>query len=79
MSKVEPKFVQHLRAKNDVNGNPQRCFVIYFEDDNFIGVCDVIDEGYAGLPTWARKLPQLPSVEVSVREYKSFLKMAAKS
>jgi hypothetical protein len=70
-----PWMYQHLRANNDVNGNPRRCFVIYDYDANII---DVIDEGYVGRPKWVSALRQLATLDIGVSEYKNLLKMAAK-
>ena len=72
---VEPFMYQHLRANNDVNGNPRRCFVIYDYDANII---DVIDEGYVGRPKWVSALRQLATLDIGISEYKNLLKMAAK-
>lgn len=43
--------VLHLRAENDVNGNPRRCFVGV---DGLGHVVAVQDEGYAGTHDWVR-------------------------
>lgn len=66
-----PHSVQHLRAPNDGNGNPRRCYVI-----RSVGgiTLTVIDEGYSGLPKWARSLVDLGSVEVTASTYKAWLK-----
>jgi hypothetical protein len=46
------KLAIHLKAKNDMNGNPRRVFVV-IDTDPRLGcgeseIIDVIDEGYAG-------------------------------
>ncbi len=69
-----PKLVQHLRAPNDVNGNPRRCYVIYSDDATIL---DVIDEGYVGRPMWVRDLAELPEMNITATEYKQWLKMGA--
>ena len=66
-----PKFCQHLRAPNDTNGNPRRCYVVY--DDNG-GVLDVIDEGYSGLPKALRNIAHLPDIEVEAKTYREWVK-----
>lgn len=68
------RFWQHVRATNDVNGNPRRCFVIFDgEDGSIVGV---VDEGFEGLS--CRKelegLVELPGYCVSVTEYNNLIK-----
>jgi hypothetical protein len=38
-------YAIHLRAPNDANGNPRRCFAIYAESGEYLGT---VDEGYKG-------------------------------
>lgn len=71
---IEPKMYQHLRAPNDRNGNPKRCYLILAADGAII---DCLDEGYAGCPRWVRDLVQLPTVNVSAGEYRAFMGCAA--
>lgn len=66
-----PTMCQHLRAPNDTNGNPRRCFALYGDDGKLL---DVVDEGYKGQPLHARGLVQLPSVEISASEYREWIK-----
>jgi len=40
-------YIQHLRADNDSNGNPQRLYLVYRKDGT---IKNVIDEGYSGRP-----------------------------
>lgn len=63
---------QHIKAPNDRNGNPRRCYVGYATDGS---IAIVHDEGYSGKPDWANSfvVPQLPDINVSVSEYRSFL------
>ena len=42
-------------AKNDSNGNPRRVFAFYDSHATLVGAAD---EGYAGLPEWARRRVQ---------------------
>jgi len=60
----------HLKAKNDVNGNPRRLFVL-IEDG-----CPkkVINEGYRGIPEELRDLPIIP-INVTTSEFESWKKM----
>lgn len=66
-----PFMFQRLRARNDINGNPRRCFVVM---DGRGAILDVIDEGYGGWPRECRGLIELPEINVSAKEYASFLK-----
>jgi len=64
---------QHIKAKNDANGNPQRLFIEY----NISGeVVNVIDEEYNGMPKRFFNIVQLPSINISVGEYKEWKKWA---
>jgi hypothetical protein len=63
---------QHLRAKNDPNGNPQRCYVLINEDGS---IHDVINEGYKGLPDRCRGLTELYNVEISRSAYHDFIRI----
>ena len=73
--------VQHVRAPNDRNGNPRRCFVLYrvgYINDRpemgaYADVVTVEDQGYSGEPKEWRAYPHLPSVQASPTEYKAFL------
>lgn len=72
--------VQHLRAKLDVNGNPQRLFVLYEIEESELGrgyakILEVRDEGYAGEPEEFKHYPELPSVDIPLSEYRRLLKM----
>lgn len=67
---------QQLRAPNDVNGNPRRCWAILDRSGDGWAVADVIDEGYAGLPAQLRDLPELPPVNVAASEYRRWLGLA---
>ena len=68
-------YYLHLRANNDVNSNPRRCYVVFSASGNFV---ETIDEGYQGdylLKQRYRELIQLTTVEVPAKEYRSFLSM----
>ena len=65
--------VQHLRAPNDVNGNPRRCYVLYRLDDDGAWLVEVRDEGYAGEPREWMAHPHLRPIDVSARVYRRFL------
>ena len=65
----KPKYIQHLRTTNDINGNPRRVFVLYDENGDIV---KTIDEGYRGFPREYRSLKQLPQIEVLPKEYRAF-------
>ena len=73
--------IQHIKAPNDVNGNPRRLFMVVWLYDNG-NVTTAYDEGYAGrgaIPgkrnTEFASMPdiELPSVNVSSAEYRRLL------
>ncbi len=57
---------QYLKAPNDRNGNPRRCFVLMDAEGSII---KVIDEGYSGIPKECVGLIQLPTYDISATEY----------
>lgn len=62
-------YSQNIRGKNDINGNPNRIFLIYDAKMNYLGW---IDDGYAG-ENWmlGRNIKRLPSIDASPRQYKT--------
>lgn len=75
-------LIQHIRAPNDRNGNPRRCFILYHvrEDETQDGnayptirILAVEEEGYAGIPDEWRGYGRLPAINVSVSEYRRLL------
>lgn len=72
-------LVQHLRAANDPNGNPQRLWnVIDGQNDRTLYV---IDEGYGNLRATMERicLPsyvELPSVNISSADYHARIRAA---
>lgn len=57
---------QHLKSKNDRNGNPRRLWVVY----NHRGyIMEVIDEGYSGRPYHLKDKVEIAEIEVPVSEY----------
>ena len=77
-------YAIHLRATNDANGNPRRCFVIFDGDGSRIGA---VDEGYNGAQAIERSglLPKgaevnlLCQISVPVSEYRDSLRLASNS
>jgi len=57
----------HLKAKNDVNGNPRRLFVLLENGE----VRKVVNEGYRGIPEELRALPIIP-INVTTSEFESW-------
>jgi len=66
------KLVQHLRAQNDPNGNPQRMFVVYNPING--DVLEVIDEEYGGRPEHTSQMAPLPSINISRSDYHDWLR-----
>ena len=66
-----PKFYQHLKALNDINGNPQRLYVVYDDTGN---VVSAHDEGYSGLPKECKNLTELPDIDISQKTYRQWRK-----
>ena len=63
---------QHIRAPNDRNGNPKRCYVVY----NLVGApLAVFNEGYGGLPDICRGLISLSIIDVYPGEYNAWIKL----
>lgn len=62
--------VQHIKAKNNIYGNPNRIFLIFDASGKQLGW---MDEGYAGTNFYhGRKVKELPSVKVTgTRQYKT--------
>ena len=50
-----------LRAKNDTNGNPRRCYVVFDNQGNKIGACD---EGYRGSDSLFTRYPELKTQNI---------------
>jgi len=69
---MEPATMyQHLRCKNDKNGNPRRVFVFY---DASGAIVNAIDEGYSGRPERCRGLVELPSFNIMPAERRELLR-----
>jgi hypothetical protein len=68
-------MIKHLCASNDLNGNPQRCYVLVDEDGEAMAAWD---EGYMGsnaVPgVWRREAYSALRSEITVKEYKRLLK-----
>lgn len=68
-------IVNHMCAKNDINGNPRRCFVVQNLSTGLID--NVINEGFSGRQAWRDKYPTaLEGVrfDVTLKEYKTLIK-----
>ena len=74
------KAWQHLKARNDVNGNPQRLYVVYeLAHDTRLMYWETVavyDEGYGAKPEEIRDLAELPSVEITVEDFERRLAQA---
>lgn len=74
-------LVQHLRAPNDPNGNPQRLWVVYRPDTQW-GYSDTIevhDEGYSDKPEHLREYISLPDIDISRADYHRRLRNARRN
>ena len=80
------KTFQVWAADHDVNGGPQRLFMVYELDEDesnpefhrypFWRLTDVYDEGYHGKPAELRHMAEMPKVEVSASVYRLTLATA---
>lgn len=67
-------LILHLIADNDINGNARRLFLVINLDGEII---EAIDEECLGPAAYSQKYPfrvSLPVIEISVKEYKRYLK-----
>jgi len=76
---------QHLKADNDVNGNPQRLYAVYeleeSEDErdssyNYWRLVEVYEEGHGGRPRELIGVPEIPEVRISVTDYELMVMVA---
>jgi hypothetical protein len=67
----------HYCAKNDVNGNPQRCYVLIDSDDG--NPVAAWDEGYYGLDCvpgiWRTDAYHAERIDCSIAKYKKLLRL----
>jgi hypothetical protein len=75
---VAPRVVAlHLRAENDVHGNPRRCFVVFNDRGEFL---EAIAEGYEGeweLRSFYPQVVCVESINVPVAEYRRMLRRSS--
>lgn len=68
--------IEHYCASNDVNGNPQRVFVLVNPDGDQVAAWD---EGYLGSDAvpgiWRRAADNADRINVSIRDYRRLLKI----
>jgi hypothetical protein len=68
-------MIKHFCAANDVNGNPQRCYVLVDEDGRNLAAWD---EGYLGdhaVPgIWRREAYAAERIDCSMRWYRKMLR-----
>ena len=68
-------MITHFCAINDINGNPQRCYVLVDERGQSLAVWD---EGYKGSDSvpgvWRREAYSALRSNITVKEYKRLLK-----
>ena len=69
-------MIMHLCASNDINGNPQRCYVFANESGQFLAAWNESYKGSDAVPGIFRKDAYSASrSEITAREYKRLLKM----
>lgn len=69
-------LVQQVRAPNDTNGNPRRAFIVYCAISaraTVVGAYDVGYEGRSAVPEKFRDAVRIPTIDVPVSEYLSWL------
>ena len=75
LARTQRVFGIRLKAKNDINGNPRRCWVVF----NVEGLrIDTIDEGYVGASAFVDRYPggvPLMHVPVTVATYRAELRV----
>ena len=76
---IDMQVIQHLRAVNDINGNPRRVWVVYDLNNTSNGsqwadICQVHDEGYGGKPRSLEGLTNLPTLVITVSGYKDLMR-----
>lgn len=67
-------MILHLKATNDVNGNPRRLYLVVRTD----GSADLYDEGYAGffqIPEQDRRA-EVVNIDITNKAYSNLLKVA---
>ena len=80
------KTFQQQKADHDVDGNPQRLYMVYELDEDesnpvgfrypFWRLIEVYDEGYHGKPRELMHMAEVPSVEIDARQYRHILATA---
>ena len=68
-------MIKHFCASNDLNGNPQRCYVLVDDSGQSLAVWD---EGYKGSDSvpgvWRKEAYSALRSEITTKEYKRLLK-----
>jgi hypothetical protein len=73
-------IVQHMRAKNDVNGNPRRVYVVYGRLDSndterrYLDIVDVYD-GRNGEPKEIQHIAKIPEAEITPKDYRQYIEL----
>lgn len=66
-----------LNARNDVNGNPRRLFLVMDSE----GIIDAVEEGYLGIGALDNRYhgcPVLETLYITPGEYKRFIRLYSK-
>lgn len=70
------KVYQHVRTKNDTNGNPRRLYVEYDLSSRQAKVVGVWEEGYSDRPRHLNGAVELLTVNVEPKYYRHMVKTA---
>ena len=68
----------HYKTKNDTNGNPRRCYVVYADTSTDVtpkNIVAVYDEGYTNYIPVEKHRNVIDSVEVPISTYNRFIKL----
>ena len=68
----------HYKTKNDTNGNPRRCYVVYADTSTDVtpkNIVAVYDEGYTNYIPVEKHRNVVDSIEVPISTYNGFIKL----
>ena len=71
-------ITMHYKTKNDTNGNPRRCYVVYADTSTDVtpkNIVAVYDEGYTNYIPVEKHRNVIDSIEVPISTYNGFIKL----
>ena len=71
-------ITMHYKTKNDTNGNPRRCYVVYADTSTDVtpkNIVAVYDEGYTNYIPVEKHRNVVDSIEVPISTYNGFIKL----